>query len=143
VAFPVGLHGREKLVPGQLLRVEDEVLDGRQAVDGGPLPIASNVLWSMAPGSTRHACAGRGTRPLPGRAAWTWRGGEVLGLELHRDILLNQGVSGEVVKLRAESVPDLVEACPGARIGRLDANWMSWSTFSLPCRNVISTMTHS
>src|SRR5512136_1726424 len=37
VPLPVFLHGDEELVPGQLLRVKDKMLDGRQTVDSGPL----------------------------------------------------------------------------------------------------------
>jgi len=33
VAFPVGLHRCQELVPGKLLGVKDEVFDGRQAVN--------------------------------------------------------------------------------------------------------------
>ena len=37
VALPVGLDRRQELVPGELLGVEDEVLDGGQAINGGGL----------------------------------------------------------------------------------------------------------
>ncbi len=35
LALPVLIHGIKKLVPGQLLRVVNEVLDGRQGIDAG------------------------------------------------------------------------------------------------------------
>ena len=38
LALPVLLQGLEELVPGQLLRVVDEVLDGRQGIDAGREP---------------------------------------------------------------------------------------------------------
>ena len=37
VAFPVGLDRRQKLVPSELLGIEDEVLNGGQAVNRGGL----------------------------------------------------------------------------------------------------------
>ena len=45
--------------------------------------------------------------------------GEVLRLDLHGDMLLNQRMPGQMAKLRAERLPDLVIARPGPRIARL------------------------
>ena len=50
VAFPVGLDRRQELVPGELLGVEDEVLDGGQAVNRGGLADGRTSGRSIAPG---------------------------------------------------------------------------------------------
>ena len=47
------------------------------------------------------------------------RRGEVLRLDLHRHMLLNQHMPGQMPNLRAERLPDVVIARPGSRIARL------------------------
>ena len=120
VAFPVVFHRGEQLVPGELLGVEDEVLDGGEAVDGRAFADrleGAVVNPAREPFAVRVqvAALGHGQVVQHGRCGR----GEVVRLHAHGDVLLDHRVLAEVFELRAERLPHFVEACPSARVAGL------------------------
>ena len=117
VALPVGLDRRQELVPGEPLGVEDEVLDGGQAVDRGAL---AERLESAVVDGAREVVAVRVQVAALGHRQVVQHGrcrrGEVLRLDLIGDVLLDQRMLGQMFDLRAERLPDLVVTRPGPRI---------------------------